>query len=136
MDRRRSTLTQVRKALATAAAVASLAFVGAAPVSADPAGFTSDLHCERLGTVTQVTFSNGEPSPGLSVDSNQVFQPYAWEITLHATPNVGEPFTRFFTYSRGVPQNGRLDYCTLHYVVTNSVGTGVFDGWALIAYTP
>lgn len=127
---------KVRRALATLAAVTSLAVVGVAPASADPNGFTWDLVCDSLGTVKQVTFSNGDASPGLAIDNNRVVLAYAWEVVVHATPNEGDPFTRVFSYSRGVPQNGRLDSCTIHYVVTNAVGTGVFDGWALISYTP
>jgi len=126
-----------RMALATMAAAAALALFGAAPASADPqSDFTFDLVCDSLGTFTIVNFSNGAASPGLDLDSNRVILPYAWETTLHATPYVGEPFTRVFSYSRGEPQNGRLDYCTYHYEVFNNVGHGVFDGWALISYTP
>jgi hypothetical protein len=124
-------------ALATVAAVAGLALFGAAPASADPKpDFTYDLVCDSLGTFPIVNFSSGAASPGLDLDSNRVILPYAWEVTLMATPYVGEPFTRVFSYSRGQPKNGRLDYCTYHYEVTNNVGHGVFDGWALISYTP
>jgi hypothetical protein len=130
-------MLNARRTLATAAVVAALAMVGAAPASADPGnGFMFDLQCDSLGTVTNASFSSGAASPGLVVDSNRVILPYAWETTLHATPYVGEPFTRVFSYSRGEPQNGRLDYCTYHYEVFNNVGHGVFDGWALISYTP
>ena len=126
-----------RMALATVAAVAGLALFGAAPASADPKpDFTYDLVCDSLGTIPIVTFSSGAASPGLDLDSNRVILPYAWEVTLMATPYVGEPFTRVFSYSRGEPQNGRLDYCTYHYEVFNDIGHGVFDGWALISYTP
>ena len=128
---------KVRTAIASAAAVAALSLVGAAPVSADPQpDFTYEYVCDTLGTFPIVGFSNGAASPGLALDSNRVILVYAWEVTVHGTPYVGEPFTRVFSYSRAEPQNGRLDYCTYHYEVTNDVGHGVFDGWALISYTP
>lgn len=128
---------KLRTTLATVVAVAGLALFGAAPASADPQpDFTYDLVCDSLGTFPIVSFSNGDASPGLDLDSNRVILPYAWEVTVKGTPYVGEPFTRVFSYSRGQPQNGRLDHCTFHYEVTNNVGHGVFDGWALISYTP
>jgi hypothetical protein len=128
---------KIRRTFAATAALAGLLMVGAAPVSADPkSDFTYDLVCDTIGTLSIVNFSNGDPSPGLVLDTNQVVQVYVWEVTLHATPYVGDPFTRVFSYSRGEPQNGRLDYCTYHYEVFNSIGHGVFDGWALISYTP
>jgi hypothetical protein len=133
---------KARRAFAATAALAGLLALGAAPVSADPnSDFTYDLVCDSLGTFRVVNFSNGAPSPVLDLGSNRVFVPYAWETTLHATPYVGDPFTRVFSYSRGEdfrgePQNGRLDYCTFHYEVFNSRGHGVFDGWMLISYTP
>ncbi|MEO6060212.1 MAG: hypothetical protein ABIQ05_09640 [Candidatus Limnocylindria bacterium] len=124
-------------ALATVAAVAGLALFGAAPASADTkSGITYDFVCESLGTFTIVNFSSGAASPGLDLGSNRVIQAYEWEVTVNGTPWVGEPFTRVFSYSRGEPQNGRLDYCTYTYVVTNNVGVGVFTGWAKISYTP
>jgi hypothetical protein len=124
-------------AFASLVAVAGLVLFGAVPASADPTSdFTVDYVCESLGTFTIVGFSNGAASPGLDLGSNRVILAYAWEVTLMATPYVGEPFTRVFSYSRGEPQNGRLDYCTYHYEVINDVGHGVFDGWALISYTP
>lgn len=130
-------LRKARTGLATVLALAGLALFGAAPASADPKStFTYDLVCESLGTFEIVNFSSGAASPGLDLGSNRVILPYAWEVTLNATPYVGEPFTRVFSYSRGEPQNGRLDYCTYHYEVTNNIGHGVFDGWALISYTP
>ena len=123
--------------LATVVAVAGLILLGAVPASADPKPEdTRDLVCDSLGTVPIVNFSNGAGSPGLVLGSNRVILAYAWEVTLHATPYVGDPFTRVFSYSRGEPQNGRHDYCTYHYEVINNVGHGVFDGWALISYTP
>jgi hypothetical protein len=126
-----------RLRIATVVAVAGLTIVGAVPASADPKSEdTRDLVCDSLGTVPIANFSNGDASPGLDLGSNRVILPYAWEVTLHATPYVGDPFTRVFSYSRGEPQNGRLDYCTYHYEVTNDIGHGVFDGWALISYTP
>jgi len=128
---------KVRRTIAATMALAGLLMVGAAPVSADPkSDFTYDLVCDSIGTFTIVNFSNGDPSPGLDLGSNRVVQPYAWEVTVHGTPYVGDPFTRVFSYSRGEPQSGRLDYCTFHYDVFNSIGHGVFDGWALISYTP
>jgi hypothetical protein len=128
---------KVRGTFASTAALAALLMLGTAPASADPKSeFTRDLICDSIGTVTVAAFSNGDPSPGLVLGSNQVIQPYVWEVTLHATPYVGDPFTRVFSYSRGEPQSGRLDYCTYHYEVFNSIGHGVFDGWALISYTP
>jgi hypothetical protein len=126
-----------RMALVAMAAVAALGLIAAGPASADPKpNFTYDLVCGSLGTFAIVNFSNGDPSPGLVLDSHRVILPYAWEATVHATPYVGEPFTRVFSYSRAEPRNGRLDYCTFHYDVYNAVGHGVFDGWALISYTP
>ena len=126
-----------RMALATVIAVAALAPIGAAPASADPKSDSPyDLVCDSLGTFPIAGFSSGDASPGLDRESNRVILPYAWEVTLHANPYVGEPFTRVFSYSRAEPQNGRLDYCTYHYEVTNTIGHGVFDGWALISYTP
>ena len=126
-----------RTALATLVAVAGLALFGAAPVSADPKpDFTYEYVCETLGIIQIVGTGNGAGSPGLDLDSNRVIVAYAWEVTLMATPYVGDPFTRVFSYARAEPQNGRLDYCTYHYEVTNDIGHGVFDGWALISYTP
>lgn len=126
-----------RVGLAAVAAVLGLALLGAAPASADPKnGSARDLICNSLGTVPIVAFSSGDASPGLVTDSNRVILAYAWEVTLMATPYVGDPWTRVFSYSRNAPQNGRLDYCTYHYEVFNTVGHGVFDGWALISYTP
>ena len=111
--------------------------VTAAPASADPKpDSTYEYVCDTLGTIQIVGTGNGAGSPGLDLDSNRVIVAYAWEVTLMATPYVGEPVTRVFSYSRGEPQSGRLDYCTYHYEVTNNVGHGVFDGWALISYTP
>jgi hypothetical protein len=120
-------------------AVAGLALFGAVPASADPRSDLKSTHeyvCETLGTIQLVGTGNGAASPGLVLDSNRVILVYAWEVTLNATPYVGEPFTRVFSYSRAEPHNGRLDYCTAHYEVFNNIGHGVFDGWALIAYTP
>src|SRR5688572_23471046 len=135
--RRRKHPMKPRMALATVAAVAGLALFGAAPASADPKNdFRFDLVCESLGTVPIVNTGNGAAAPGLDLGSNRVILVYAWEVTVHGTPYVGEPFTRVFSYSRGEPQNGRLDYCTYHYEVFNDIGHGVFDGWALISYTP
>ena len=120
----------------TMAAIATF-LVTAAPASADPKpDFTYEYVCDTLGTIQIVGTGNGAGSPGLDLDSNRVIVAYAWEVTLMATPYVGEPFTRVFSYSRGEPQNGRLDHCTYHYEVTNDIGHGVFDGWALISYTP
>ena len=111
--------------------------VAAAPASADPKpDVTYEYVCDSLGTLQIVGTGNGAGSPGLDLDSNRVILAYAWEVTLVGTPYVGEPFMRVFSYSRGEPQNGRLDYCTAHYEVINNVGHGVFDGWALISYTP
>jgi hypothetical protein len=126
-------------ALVTVAAVAALGILGAAPVSADPkpdVKSTFEYVCDSLGTIQIVGTGNGAASPGLDLDSNRVILVYAWEVTLMATPYVGDPFTRVFSYSRGEPQNGRLDYCTTHYEVFNDIGHGVFDGWGLISYTP
>ena len=123
--------------LATVVAVAGLTLLGAAPASADPkSDFTYEYVCDTLGTFQIVGTGNGAASPGLDVDSNRVILVYAWEVTLVATPYVGDPFTRVFSYSRAEPQNERLDYCTYHYEVTNNIGHGVFDGWAMISYTP
>jgi hypothetical protein len=128
---------KARRTFGATVALAGLLMVGAAPVSADPEReFMRDLVCDTLGTVTVPSFSNGDPSPGLVLGSNQVVQPYVWEVTLHATPYVGDPFTRVFSYSRGEPRSGRLDYCTYLYEVFIMIGHGVFDGWALISYTP
>ena len=130
---------KARKVLATVVAVAGLAVFGAAPVSADPkpdVKSTFEYVCDSLGTIQIVGTGNGAASPGLDLDSNRVILVYAWEVTLHATPYVGDPFTRVISYSRAQPQNGRLDYCTYQYEVFNDIGHGVFDGWALISYTP
>ena len=130
---------KARRAITTVVAVAGLALFVAAPVSADPkpdVKSTYEYVCDSLGTIQIVGTGEGAASPGLDLDSNRVILVYAWEVTLNATPYVGEPFTRVFRYSRGEPQNGRLDYCTYHYEVTNDIGHGVFDGWALISYTP
>lgn len=124
-----------RMALATMAAVAGLALFGAAPASAEPKP-TYEYVCDSLGTIQIAGTGNGAASPGLDLGSNRVILAYAWEVTLMATPYVGDPFTRVFSYSRGEPQNGRLDYCTYHYEVTNNIGHGVFEGWARISYTP
>lgn len=134
-------LAKPRMALATMAALAGLAVFGAAPASADPKPdfnrrFIYEYECDTLGTIQIVGTGNGVGSPGLDLDSNRVILAYAWEVTLNATPYVGDPFTRVFSYSRGEPQNGRLDYCTYHYEVTNEIGHGVFEGWSLISYTP
>jgi hypothetical protein len=135
-SRRSGARLNARMAFATMAALASLAVLGATPARADPSkSFTFDLQCESLGTVTNATFSNGAASPGLVVDNNQVILPYAWEVDVEFTPTVGEPFSRVLSYARGEPQNGRLDRCTYHYVLTFPEGVGVFDGWALISYT-
>jgi hypothetical protein len=128
---------KVRSTFAATAALAGLLIVGATPVSADPNNASSqELVCDSLGTITVASFSNGDASPGLDLGSNRIIQAYAWEVTLHATPYVGDPFTRVFSYSRAEPANGRLDYCTTHYDVYNDVGHGVFDGWLMISYTP
>ena len=128
---------KVRSAIVSAAAIAALSLVGAAPASADPqADFTYEYVCDSLGTLTIVGTGNGAASPGLVLDSNRAILAYAWEVTVHGTPYVGDPFTRVFSYSRSQPENGRLDYCTYHYEVDNNVGHGDFDGWARISYTP
>jgi hypothetical protein len=127
---------KVRRTFAATAALAAVLMLGAAPVSADPSGNYRVLVCDALGTITIAAFGNGDPSPGLELGTNRVIRPYVWEVTLHATPYVGDPFTRVFSYESAEPQNGRLDYCTYHYDVYNDIGHGAFDGWALITYTP
>lgn len=128
---------KARRTVAATAALAALLVLGAAPVSADAnSDFTYDMVCDSLGTFRVVNFSKGTPSPVLDLGSNRVILPIAFETTLHATPYVGDPFTRVFSYSRTEPQNGRLDHCTYHWEGFSSVGHGVFDGWALISYTP
>lgn len=128
---------KARRALATLAAVAGLALVGAAPASADPKnGFTFDIVCDTLGTVTNIAFSNGAASPGLVVDSNQVILVYEWQVDVTFTPTGGEPTSKVISYSRAAPQNGRLDHCTVQYEVIFPDGVAVFDGWFLTSYTP
>ncbi|HEX9260772.1 MAG TPA: hypothetical protein VF855_14630 [Acidimicrobiales bacterium] len=128
---------KVRRILATLTAVVGLALVGAAPASADPKRDFSYVYvCDSLGTIEIVGTGNGAASPGLDLDGNGVILAYEWEVTLYATPYVGDPFTRVFSYSRGEPQNGRLDYCTFEYDVYNDVGHGHFVGWSRISYTP
>jgi hypothetical protein len=127
-----------RMGLATAAAVAALALIGAGPASADPNknGFTFDITCDTLGTVTIFTFSQGAASPGLVVDSNEVILVYEFEADITFTPTGGEPRPIVATYSRAEPQNERLDHCTFHYERTLPNGVAVVDGWFLISYTP
>jgi hypothetical protein len=126
-----------RMALATVAALAGLALVAPAPASADPRnGFAFDMQCESLGTVTNVSFSSGAASPGLVVDSNQVILPYEWQVDITFTPYVGDPRSASFSYSRGEPRNGRLDYCTYDYERIFPTGVAVLVGSASISYTP
>ena len=128
---------KTQRAVATLAAMAVLALVGASPVSADPRNaFIFDLACESLGTVTNASFSNGSASPGLVVDSNQVIHPYEWEVDITFTPTVGDPRSVSFSYARMAPKNGRLDHCTYHYEKIFPAGVAVFDGSASISYTP
>ena len=109
---------KARMALATVIAVAGLALGGAAPASADTKnGFTSDIVCDTLGTVTIITFSRGAASPGLVVDSNRVILAYEWQFEGTYTPTGGEPIPLAFSYSRAAPRNGRLDYCISRYDV-------------------
>jgi hypothetical protein len=49
---------------------------GVPPAGADPKGEIIELDGDVLGTVEVVVFSNGAPSPGLVVGSNQVAIPY------------------------------------------------------------
>jgi hypothetical protein len=129
---------RIRKALAMATAVAGLALVGAAPVSADPTqnNIYFDVVCDHLGTLPLTSFSSGAASPGLVVDSTQVLLVYAWHVDITFTPTVGEVRHKSLDYSRAAPQNGRLDFCTYNYERVFPTGVGVFDGWALISYTP
>ena len=128
---------KARMALATAAAVAGLALVGAAPASADPKnGIAFDIYCDTIGTVPNIAFSNGAASPGLVVESNQVILAYEWQVDVTFTPTGGQPRSKVISYSRATPQNGRLDHCTFHYERIFPDGVAVFDGWVLISYTP
>jgi hypothetical protein len=124
--------------LATAAAVAALALIGAAPASADPNknGFAFDITCDTLGTVTIFTFSQAAASPVLVVGSNEVILVYEFEADITFTPTGGEPRQIVATYSRAAPQNERLDRCTAHYERTLPNGVAVVDLWFLISYTP
>ena len=128
---------KTRTAIATAATVASLGLATAAPAGADPQnGFAFNVHCDTLGTLTTVAFSNGAASPGLVVDSNQVLLVYAWTLHVTFTPTSGDPRSKDFSYSRAAPQNGRLDHCTFSYTRTFPDGTAVFNGELWTSYTP
>ena len=129
---------KARMALATLAAAAGLALVGAAPASADPKqnNITFDLVCDTLGPLMTTACSSGAASPGLVVDSTQVLLVYAWHVDITFTPTVGEPRTKVGDYSRAAPNNGRLDYCTFRYERIFPDGVAIFDGWALLSYTP
>jgi hypothetical protein len=128
------------KVLGTVVAACGIAAFGvilATPVGADPRnGEVVELSCDDLGTVQVVVFSNGAPSPGLVVDSNQVVIPYQLHIEGTFTPIGGEPESFVDDFEKPAPRNGRLDHCTFHQEGMDEFGSFELDGEAGVSYTP
>ncbi len=128
---------KTRIAATAAVATVSLLGLGATSASAAPKkGDILEIHCDNLGTLQVVVFSNGPASPGLVVDSHQVGIPYALEITGTFTPTGGETETFTESFEHPAPRNGRLDHCTFHQEQRDPSGATVIDGQVWISYTP
>jgi hypothetical protein len=127
----------VHRAVVAAIGIAAFGVTLAAPAGADPSkGEVVELSCDNLGTVQIVVFSNGSPSPGLVVDSNQVLVPYRLRVEGTFTPIGGEPESFVDEFDKPAPRNGRLDHCTFHQEGTNEFGSFELDGVVDISYTP
>jgi hypothetical protein len=128
---------KVRVAFTTAVSAIALVVLGVSPASADPQkGDVIEVHCDVLGTIEVVVFSNGPSSPGLVVGSTQVGIPYKQHIEGTFTPVGGEPEPFVDEFTKPGPQNGRLDHCTFHQEGSDQFGSFVIDGEVWISYTP
>jgi hypothetical protein len=128
---------KVHRTLVGALGITALGVGLAVPAGADPkSGEVIELSCDTLGAVEIVLFSNGEPSPGLVVDSNQVVIPNRFHIEGTVTPIDGEPESFVDDFERPAPRNGRLDHCTFHQEGTDEFGSFELDGEVWISYTP
>jgi hypothetical protein len=129
----------VRRAKSVLAVLSVVGMLTAlAPVAlADPKkGEIIEIECDVLGTLEIVVFSNGAPSPGLVVGSNQVGRPYKLHVEGTFTPVDGDPETFVEEFERPAPRNGRLDHCTFHQEGSNEFGSFEVDGEVWISYTP
>jgi hypothetical protein len=128
---------KIHRTLVGALGIGALGVVLAAPAGADPkGGELIALSCDNLGVVEVVVFSNGSPSPGLVVDSNQVAIPYRLHVEGTFTPTDGEPESFVDEFEKPAPRNGRLDDCTFHQEGADEFGSFVIDGEVSISYTP
>jgi hypothetical protein len=128
---------KVHRTLVGALGMTALGVGLAVPAGADPKrGEVIELSCDTLGAVEIVLFSNGEPSPGLVVDSNQVLHAYKFHIEGTVTPIGGDPESFVDDFERPAPRNGRLDHCTFHQEGTDEFGSFELDGEVWISYTP
>jgi hypothetical protein len=117
--------------------VVALATLGVATASADPSkGEVIEIECDELGTLEIVVFSNGQPSPGLVVGTNQVGITYRLYVEGTFTPVDGEPASFVDEFTKPAPRNGRLDHCAWHEEGSNEFGSFVLDGEVWISYTP
>jgi hypothetical protein len=128
---------KLHRTLVAAFGVAAVGVTLAAPAGADPKkGEVIELNCDNLGTIQVVVFSNGAPSPGLVIDSNQVGIPYRLHIEGTFTPIGGEPEPFVDDFEKPAPRNGRLDTCTFHQEGMDEFGSFELDGEVGISYTP
>jgi hypothetical protein len=128
---------KVRIAWTALVSVIALVALGVAPAGADPSkGDVIAVECDELGSLEIVVFSNGQPSPGLVVGSNQVGIPYRLHVEGTFTPIGGEPESFVDEFSRPAPRSGRLDHCAWHEEGSNEFGSFVIDGEVWISYTP
>jgi hypothetical protein len=127
---------KISRAMVAAFGIAALSVTLAAPAGADPEGEVVELECDNLGAVQVVVFSNGAPSPGLVVDSNQVVIPYQLHIEGTFTPIGGEPESFVDDFEKPAPRNGRLDHCTFHQEGMDEFGAFELDGEVGVSYTP
>lgn len=128
---------QLCKAAVAALGIAAVTLALPASAGADPkGGEVLEVQCDVLGTQEIVVFSNGAPSPGLVVGSNQVVIPYRLHVEGVFTPVGGDPEPFVDEFSKPAPRNGRLDHCTFHLEDSNEFGSVVLDGEVWISHTP
>lgn len=117
--------------VAVAVAAAPVATLLASPAAADPVKYGDHITiaCGELGTLNIASNGNGDWTPGLVADNNQVLVPYRFHFEF--TP-AGSSDTFTEDLAKPAPKNGRLDECT--FGGTDEEGT--FSGTAWISYTP
>jgi hypothetical protein len=127
---------KIYRAVVAAFGIVALSGALAAPAVADPKGEIIEIQCDALGTLEVVVFSNGAPSPGLVVNTNQVGIPYKLHIEGTFTPVGGEPESFVEEFAKPAPHNGRLDHCSFHQEGSDEFGSFEVDGEVWISYTP